>query len=140
MIGWLLGRDNDRTGECVSAVERALWTLEHLDLRNVGQFLVQGVRIRLQHAVDDEGEVGFRIARSIDAANDDLHVASLGRLHLGDVRGQGDEVLRPFDAGGLDVGGSKNLDGRRHIAEPFRTLAGRDHDLFERVDLSRRLG
>ena len=56
MIGRFGGVNDDRAADGVAPVEGALRTLEHLDLRDVEQLLVELVRIGLQHAVDQHGD------------------------------------------------------------------------------------
>ena len=130
-IARLAGSDDHRAGHGVTTVKGALRALEDFDLRNAGQFLVQRIRVGLQHAVDDEREVGLRVATGVDAADVDLHIAGFGGLHGRDTRRQGDEVLRALDARRLDFIGGEGGDGHGHVFDALCALTGRDDDFLE---------
>ena len=128
--GFARGHDQ-RTGDRVSTVQRALRTLHDLDLRDAGQFLVERIRIGLQHAVDHQCKVGLGIPSRVDPADRDLHVARLGGLNLRNTGGQRDEVLRSLDARALDVALRERRDRRGHILDALFALSCRDDDLLE---------
>jgi hypothetical protein len=130
-VARLAGRDDHRAGHRVAAVEGALRALQDLDLADVGELLVERVRVRLQHAVDHEREIRLRVTAGVDAADRDLQVAGLGGLHLRNTGGQGDEVLRPLDARGLDLGRAEGAHGHRHVLQALLALAGGDDDFLE---------
>ncbi len=130
-VARLAGRHDHRAGQGVAPVERALRPLQHLDLRDVVEFLVQRVRVGLQHAVDHQREIRLGVAAGVDAADHDLQVAGLGGLHLRDARRQRDEIRRPLDARRLDLLVSEGLDRDRHVLDLFGALARGDHDFGE---------
>ena len=130
-VGRLARGDDHRAGHSVATVERALRSLQHFDLRNVVEFLVQRVRVGLQHAIDDERKVSLSVATRVDAADRDLKVTGFRRLHLRDARRQRDEVLRTLDASRLDFRGGEGLHRRRHVFEALGALTGGDDDFFE---------
>ena len=123
---------DDRAGQRIPAVERALRTFQHFDLRDVRQLLVERIRIGLQYAVHHQREIGFRVAAGIDAADHDLHVAGFGGLHLRHAGRQRDEVLRPLDSRGLDVRAGERLHRRGHVLDELGALARGDHDFRQR--------
>jgi hypothetical protein len=61
LVGRLLGADDDRAADRVAAVEAALRALEHLDLLDVEQVLVELRRIDLLHPVDDHRHRGLEL-------------------------------------------------------------------------------
>jgi hypothetical protein len=135
----LARRDDHRARDRVAAVERALRALQHLDLRDARELLVERVRVGLQHAVDHEREVGLGVAARVDAADADLQVAGFGRLHLRDARRERDEVRRALDAGVPDVRRRERLDGDGHVRDALLALACGHDDLAE-LAVRRRLG
>ena len=131
-----LARGQDQCAcECVAAVQRALRSLQDFDLGDARELLVQGLRVGLQHAVDDEREVGLGVAARVDAADVQLHVAGFRRLHGRHARGQRDEVLRPLDACVPDFRGSEGRDRNRHVLDALFALSRGHHDLFELTGL-----
>ena len=127
----LYGAENDGAGQRIAAIERALRALQHFDLRDVAQLLVERIGVRLQHPVDDQREIGLGVAARVDAANHDLQVAGFGRLHLRNAGRHRDEVGRPVDAGRADIRSREHLDRSRHVHQFFGTLPGGDHDFLQ---------
>ena len=142
VIGQVRGLNDDRAADGIAAVQGALRTLEHLDLLDVVQFLIELVRIGLQHAVDQHGDRGLAVARLRDAADGDEGVADVLHLDQGHVRHHGDEVARRFDARRLDRLLGEGVLRHRHVLQRFVALARRDDDLFELLGFRRedRLG
>ena len=101
-VGWLLGVDDDRAANGISAIEAALRTLQDFDLLDVEQFLVELRRIDLLHAIDNHRDRWFGVARLGNAANDDEGIAGILRFDQIDIGRQVDEVDRLFDAGRFD--------------------------------------
>ncbi len=86
LVGGLQGRDDDRAADGVAPVEGALRSLQHLDLLDVVQLLVELRGIRLQHAVHLHGDRRLAVARLGDAADDDEGVARVLGLDQRHVR------------------------------------------------------
>src|SRR5690606_19206840 len=128
LVARLLGLDDDRAADCVAPVEPPLRALEHLDLLDVEQVLVELRRIDLLYAVDDDRDRGFGVARLGDAANDDERVARVLRRDQRDVRGQVDEVLRLEDARVLDRVRRECGDRGRSVLQLVRAPQAGDQD------------
>ena len=69
------------------------------------------------HAVDDERDRAFRIARAVHAADVDLHVADFDGLHLRHARSHRDEVRRAGDVRGLDFRSDESSDRGRDVLQ-----------------------
>ena len=128
-IAGLDRRHHDCAGSGVAAVERALWTFEHLDLAHRALVLVQLGCIGLQNAVYDQRHRAFGIAGAIEAADVDLGVAGFGRTgHDGHPGGELQEVLGADDAGACQRFGRQDVDSRRHVDQPFAVTPCRYED------------
>ena len=129
-VGRLGGGDDAGAGSRVTAVDRALRALHDLDLLEVGVLAVEGGRVGLQHAVDDQREAVLGIAGTVDAADVDLRIGHFGGLHERHARREADEVARALHCSGLERVGGDGGDRCRHILQRFLTLTSRGDDHF----------
>ena len=131
----LARRQDQRAGQRIAAIERALRAFQDFDLGDARKLLVQGLGVGLQHAVDDQREVGLGIAARVDATDVQLHVAGFRRLHGRHAGRQRDEVLRALDAGAPDLGGREGSDRDRHVLDALFALSRGHHDFLELAGL-----
>jgi len=131
LIGGLLRHDVDRTADRVAAVKSALRALEHLDLLDVVELLVELRRVRHEHAIDDDRNGHVAVACLRDAANGDERVAGILGLHDRHVRRELDEVVHSLDARRVDLERGEGFDRRRSVRIGFRPEASGDDDLLE---------
>jgi hypothetical protein len=112
-----------------------LRAFQDFDLGDARQLLVECIRVRLQHAVDDQREVGFGIAPRVDATDVQLHVAGFRRLHGRHAGRQRDEILRALDAGAPDFRCREGSDRDRHVLDALLALSRSHHDFLELTGL-----
>ena len=131
LVAGFLRRDQDRAGNRVAAVKRALRTFQDFDLLHIHEFFVETVGIRAQYAVDNVGKRGFGVARRHDTADAHLGITDVGGIDDSDVRHQRDEVHRSLDASPFDRLLGKCRDRDRNLLQTFRAFACRDDDLLD---------
>ena len=85
---WHLRGHQDRPGGCITTIDSALGAFEHFDLLQIRIFTVEGSRIGVEDAIEDEGEAVLRVAGSVDTANIDLCIANFGRVNQSDAGSQ----------------------------------------------------
>ena len=98
-----LGGHDDSTSRRRAAVQGALGSLQHFDLRQIGILAVERRGVGVQDAVDDKGKVGFAIPGAIDAPDGQLAVSHLNGVDEGYAGGHVNKVLSPLDTGVPDL-------------------------------------
>ncbi len=133
LITRLLGADDDGPADGVAPVKRALRPLQHFDVFDIEELLVEGGRVRHRHPIDQHGHRGLAVASLRDAADRDERgplILGLDHRHVGREL---DEILRTLDAGGLDLRRAERVHRDRHVMERLVPLAGGDDDFLQRI-------
>jgi len=138
MVGGIGGGDDDGASDCIAPVQRALGALQHFDLPNVEELLVELVGIGLEHPVDQHGNRRLAVSRLRNAADGDEGVADVLRLDQRHVRHHRDEVAGALDPRGLNLLRREDVHRDRHVLVGLIALARRDDDLLEVAGWSRR--
>jgi hypothetical protein len=135
-VARLLGRDHDRTGGSVAAVEGALWAFQHLDLLDAEQVLVEGLDAGQGDAVDDDRDVGIGVAHRRLAADVDIGFARIV-LDEGDVGRRSQKVHGSGDAALRDGRFGDDADRDRYFDQAFIALGRGDDDVRDTIALWR---
>ena len=132
LVARLLGRDHDRTGCGIPAVQGTLRPLEHFDLLQIEQIAIERFGARQRDAIDDDRHIGIGVADGGLPPDIDIRFTGVVFDEC-DVRRIRQEVGRPRDAGGCNRVFGEDTDRDRYLGQAFVTFGCRNDNLFNLV-------